>query len=64
MLHCGYETPGWLCNFLTDSGTIIVTSEFLTVTVMAIERYINVVHPLKYDKLITKYRTIDEHRLH
>ena len=58
VLHYGSETPILLCNYLSYIGGTIVTSQCLTLTVMAIERYVYVVHPLKYNQMITKGRIV------
>ena len=58
VLHYGDGTLTLLCNYLTYIGVVIVSSQFLTLAVMAIERYVFVVFPLKYGQLVTKSRSI------
>ena len=58
VLYYGNNTPTLLCNYLTYIAGTLVVSQCLTLTVMAIERYVYVVHPLKYNQMITKGRIV------
>ena len=52
ILYYGDNTPTLLCNYLTCIAASIVASQCLTLTVLAIERYVFVVHPLKYNQVM------------
>ena len=58
VLHYGSETPILLCNYLSYTRATIMSCQCLTLAVMSIERYVYVVHPLKYNQLITKGRIV------
>ena len=58
ILHYGIKTPILLCRYLTYIGATLMTNQCLSLTVMAIDRYVYVLHPLKYNQVITKGRIV------
>ena len=58
VLYLDQDIPSLLCDSLSIVAVMIFRCQWSSISIIAIERYIYVVHPLKYPRLMTKCKTL------